>query len=121
MPYSVVRLDNSGIFFTGPAITTGQSRVATKRHGRAGKRASQEKSSYSNLHGVVSRSAIDWTTFFGKIGTEFAAREKSPEGKVPFRVNMRELVAGDCSLMCNCVRLANDVIHGNTPRNVMAP
>ena len=51
--------------------------------------------------GVVPRSATDWTTFFGKIRTEFAAREKSPglfPGKSPFRVNMRGLVAGDCPL-----------------------
>ena len=41
--------------------------------------------------------------------------------KVPFRVNMRGLVAGDCPLMCNCVRLANDVIHWSIPRNIMAP
>ena len=74
------------------------------------KRASQETSSYSNLYGVVSRSAIDRTTFVGKILTEFAARDKSPglfPGKVPFRVNMRGLVAGDCPVMCNCVRLAD--------------
>ena len=52
-----------GIFWTGTAITTDQSRVLTKRHGSARKRASQETSSYSNLHGVVPRSAIDQKTF----------------------------------------------------------
>ena len=75
------------IFWTGAAITTDQSRVVTKRHGSACKRASQETSSYSNFYCVVSRSVIDWTTFFGKIRTEFAAREKSPglfPGKSPF-------------------------------------